>query len=899
VTATTTDSTALFTGGSPSPVITQQPSSTTVASGSRASFSVTASPAATGNTLTYQWTLNGVNISGATSTTYQTPPLSSINDQSVYAVTVTDTTAGISVGSVGAVVSVISQKWFAPRVNQGYTKRGLGALISTGVAPIRSITALGVGVRSQDSGAFGAVGAVASSMTLASNPGSLTAGASSTFTGTNFGATGGSITVGGVSGTITAQSPTSITFTVNLGSQPYAPSTAVVYKRSDGATIQFNASLGPPSGLAYVTLTGIATTSTRIVAIPDLAIGDQLEYDTVGGKVTVNADGTFTTADTSVTGFSVRANDGTGWGTAGVQTIQAALLLPPAALTAVTLSDASISLNWPATTGVGYGLVGYNVYRNGSKITPSPISVTTFIDTGLTYNTTYSYTITSVDNTAAESPASSTASATTNNDTTPPVWASGSGLTAGATSTSQISLSWTPASDSQSGVKGYLLFRNGTQITAQPVAALTYSDQNLSPSTSYSYQIKAIDVAGNATALNPTAPVSATTLAVAVPLNVTVTGVTPTGATVTWTQVIGAASYLVRVNGVPLATNPTTPLALLSGLSSSTTYSVTVAAVDSASNTSAASQAVSFTTSAAVLPAPTGVSVSNITSTSFLASWNAVAGAAAYRVYLNGAAQTPDVGLLTLAFSGLQQNTNYAIAVAAVDVNGGLSPLSQTVSVRTGLVPPGAPSAPTISAITSSSATATWVAASVGGASLANYVVSVNGVPQAPVGPAVLTQNLTGLSANTPYTVIVTVTDTAGTTAVSPPTTFTTAQPIPTTPPTVPVASLVSQDTSSVTIGWTGSTGTGYPLAGYNVYRDGVLQNTGLLTTLTYTSMNLASGQSYVFAVSAVDTNGDESALSNTVVVTIAGGTPIPTASVLPVDRHGGGSRRSIRPRRQ
>jgi parallel beta-helix repeat protein len=52
---------------SQAPVITDQPDSLTVSVGSPASFSVTASGAAT---LTYQWQRNGANISGATSSTY-------------------------------------------------------------------------------------------------------------------------------------------------------------------------------------------------------------------------------------------------------------------------------------------------------------------------------------------------------------------------------------------------------------------------------------------------------------------------------------------------------------------------------------------------------------------------------------------------------------------------------------------------------------------------------------------------------------------------------------------------------------------------------------------------------------------------------------------------------------
>ncbi len=70
----------------PAPVITNQPTNLVVHSGSPASFSVGATGAAT---LGYQWQLNGINISGATDSTFAIAS-AQLGDQGSYSVTVTN-----------------------------------------------------------------------------------------------------------------------------------------------------------------------------------------------------------------------------------------------------------------------------------------------------------------------------------------------------------------------------------------------------------------------------------------------------------------------------------------------------------------------------------------------------------------------------------------------------------------------------------------------------------------------------------------------------------------------------------------------------------------------------------------------------------------------------------------
>ena len=74
------------------PSITTQPVDTTVTVGQTAKFTVTATGT---KPLSYQWTKNGVNITGATNPSYTTPPTTLADNGSLFAATVTN-----SVGSV-------------------------------------------------------------------------------------------------------------------------------------------------------------------------------------------------------------------------------------------------------------------------------------------------------------------------------------------------------------------------------------------------------------------------------------------------------------------------------------------------------------------------------------------------------------------------------------------------------------------------------------------------------------------------------------------------------------------------------------------------------------------------------------------------------------------------------
>jgi chitinase len=91
----------------------------------------------------------------------------------------------------------------------------------------------------------------------------------------------------------------------------------------------------------------------------------------------------------------------------------------PGTLSSPSKTSSSIDLAWGASTDAGgSGLAGYNIYRNGATTPTAQTASTSYTDTGLAANTTYSYTVRARDGAGNLSPASNQISVTTNQ---PPV----------------------------------------------------------------------------------------------------------------------------------------------------------------------------------------------------------------------------------------------------------------------------------------------------------------------------------------------------------------------------------------------------------------------------------------------------------------------------------------------
>jgi chitodextrinase len=288
----------------------------------------------------------------------------------------------------------------------------------------------------------------------------------------------------------------------------------------------------------------------------------------------------------------------------------------PTSLTGTVMSSSQINLSWSASTD-NVGVFGYRLERcqGASCSSFSEIATpttTSFSNTSLLVSTSYSYRVRAVDAAGNLSGYSNTYSATTQaggggGDTTAPTVPTN--LIGIAMSSSQINLSWNASADNI-GVTGYRVERcQGASCSsfneiAAP-ATTSYSNTNLSASTSYSYRVRAVDAAGNLSGYSNTC--SATTqagggggdtTAPTAPTNLTSTATSSSQINLSWTAStdnVGVTGYKVYGDD----TNPITPVwfiksvtgisTSMAGLIASSQYCYRVSAVDAAGNESSLS----------------------------------------------------------------------------------------------------------------------------------------------------------------------------------------------------------------------------------------------------------------------------------------------------------------------
>ena len=272
-------------------------------------------------------------------------------------------------------------------------------------------------------------------------------------------------------------------------------------------------------------------------------------------------------------------------------------------------------------------------------------------------------------------------------DTTPPTVPAG--LTGIAASQTQVQLTWTASTDSGTGVAGYRIFRGNSATALATVTGTTYSDTGLTPSTNYSYVVRAFDNASPANESASSAAASVTTLAVpdttppTVPAGLTAIAASQTEVRLTWTASsdsgAGVAGYRV------FRDNSATPLAMVTGttyldtgLAANTAYSYTVRAFDNASpaNESTASAAAGVTTlvSADTTPptVPSGLSGVAMSDSEVRLTWTASTdsgtGVAGYRIFRDGST-TPQATVTGTTYldAGLAASTTYSYTVRAFD----------------------------------------------------------------------------------------------------------------------------------------------------------------------------------------------------------------------------------------
>lgn len=428
-----------------------------------------------------------------------------------------------------------------------------------------------------------------------------------------------------------------------------------------------------------------------------------------------------------------------------------------------------------------------------------------------------------------------------------------SGLTATATSSAQINLSWTASTDPV-GVTGYLIQRcqgascsTFAQIASVAGTVTTYSNTGLTASTNYTYQVQATDAAGNLSSFSSTA--SSTTQAAAdttpptAPGTPSLTVASATQINLSWaasTDNVGVTGYLIqRCQGASCSTfaqiatvSGTVTTYGNSGLTASTSYSYRVQATDAAGNLSSFSGTAAAATQsgADTTPptAPTGLTATAVATSQINLGWTASTdnvGVTAYLIERCTGASCSSFSQIASVTTGtsygdtsVAATTSYSYRIRATDAAGNLGPYSSVVT----------------------RATVTEVA-----------------------GPVTFTYDdlgrLTTVAFNngskTTYSL-----DAAGN-----------RKSVTTTLDTSTLAAPsglagFALSVTSIQLTWTASADTsGSEVAGYNVYRAGT--QIGTATTNSYTDSSVVGSTSYLYSVAGFDNAGNVSNQSTAVTV--------------------------------
>jgi fibronectin type 3 domain-containing protein len=275
---------------------------------------------------------------------------------------------------------------------------------------------------------------------------------------------------------------------------------------------------------------------------------------------------------------------------------------------------------------------------------------------------------------------------------------------------------WNAVSGAASYKVYYATSANGAYTLAGTVAEISYTHTGLSQNTTYYYKVAAVNSAGESEQSSYT---SATTpnAVPSTPAGVAASAQSSSSILVSWNAVSGAAGYKVYYatsadGAYALAGTAATASYTHTGLSQNTTYYYKVSAVNSAGESEQSSPV--YTTTPNTVPSePTGVAASAQSSSSILVSWNAVSGAASYKVYY----ATSSYGAYALAgtasttsytHTGLLSDTTYYYKVSAVNSAGESDQSYYSASDRTPLAKPSTPTGVTASALSSSSILVGW-----------------------------------------------------------------------------------------------------------------------------------------------------------------------------------------------
>jgi fibronectin type 3 domain-containing protein len=212
----------------------------------------------------------------------------------------------------------------------------------------------------------------------------------------------------------------------------------------------------------------------------------------------------------------------------------------------------------------------------------STVTVTSFSDPAVVDGGSYYYRVIALDGAGNESSPSATVLAVVDSiPPTPPT-----ALTAVADGPSQVTLTWSGGSDNI-GIAGYDIFRNGLPLTQVP--GTSFTDTGLAAATLYTYAVRTVDLAGNAS--NPISTQVSTlvdTQAPTLPTGLAANAISQSQIQVSWaasTDNVAVAGYHVYRDSVTSPAGTTDQLTFIDGpFSPSELHNYRITAFDASGN---------------------------------------------------------------------------------------------------------------------------------------------------------------------------------------------------------------------------------------------------------------------------------------------------------------------------
>ena len=594
------------------------------------------------------------------------------------------------------------------------------------------------------------------------------------------------------------------------GTSVYSNTAAAVIPLPAPANLTATAVSGSQISLAWQDLSGNED-GFRIERCFGAGCTNFFEIATVAANVTTYANTGLTLSGSY--NYRVRAYNVAGTSAySNTATATNSMPVPPTNLTATTVSSGQIDLAWTdnATNEDGFRIercqgVGCTTF---TEITTVGANVTTYQNTALTLDISYSYRVRAY-NAAGTSSYSNTATATT----MPP--AAPTTLTATPVSGSQINLAWQDNASNEAGFRieqcqgaGCTAF---VEIATVGANVTSYQSTGLTLGTSYTYQVRAYNAAGTSGYSNPA---TAIPHELAAPTNLVATTVSASEIDLAWTdnsdnedgfrieRCSGAGCtnfFEIATVGANVTTYHNTSLL------AATSYSYRVRAYNGA-GTSAYSNVATATNF--VPTQPTNLTATTVSASQIDLAWTdnatnedgfriercAGAGCAVFTEIA-----TVGANVTTYQNTGLAFNTSYTYRVRAYN-GAGTSAYTNTATATT--MPPAAPTNLTATPVSGSQINLAWQDNASNEAGFRIEQCQGAGctafVEIATVGANVTSYQSTGLTLGTSYTYQVRAYNAAGTSGYSNPAT---AIPHELAAPTNLVATTVSA--SEIDLAWT------------------------------------------------------------------------------------------------